>query len=215
MESRESSPARNFQISRKPDRQDPRAFASARGMYFYWGAGEQPQRRVVRGSRLHLAASGERHSLLLLTDGTVWSCGDNGRGQLGRKGVKHAKQPGEPPGLGVGGEGAMGGAEECWDRRCAGALRRLARMLRASCENEVFTFVSARALYLFRFPFPLPSNPENVFFFFGFRFLFKTTLRRETDWDLAPPGRQDELEEASSSGPPVTDYLSSHLSERT
>ncbi|XP_040822924.1 probable E3 ubiquitin-protein ligase HERC6 isoform X2 [Ochotona curzoniae] len=93
MESRESSPARNFQISRKPDRQDPRAFASARGMYFYWGAGEQPQRRVVRGSRLHLAASGERHSLLLLTDGTVWSCGDNGRGQLGRKGVKHAKQP--------------------------------------------------------------------------------------------------------------------------
>ncbi|XP_058522623.1 probable E3 ubiquitin-protein ligase HERC6 [Ochotona princeps] len=93
MESRESSPARNLQISSKPAHRDPRASASAPGMYFCWGAGEQPQRQVVRGSRLCLAASGERHSLLLLTDGTVWSCGDNGRGQLGRKGVEHAKQP--------------------------------------------------------------------------------------------------------------------------
>ncbi|MBZ3878827.1 putative E3 ubiquitin-protein ligase HERC6 [Sciurus carolinensis] len=65
-------------------------------MYFCWGAGSQArERRLARdvGAQLLQAASGERHSLLLLTDHTVYSCGDNSRGQLGRRGVPSGEQP--------------------------------------------------------------------------------------------------------------------------
>ncbi|XP_036996962.2 probable E3 ubiquitin-protein ligase HERC6 isoform X1 [Artibeus jamaicensis] len=58
-------------------------------MYFCWGAGHGRLQRQApaRGADLQQAACGERHSLLLLSDGTVHSCGDNSRGQLGRRGV--------------------------------------------------------------------------------------------------------------------------------
>uniref|UniRef100_A0A8D2JGP5 RCC1-like domain-containing protein n=1 Tax=Sciurus vulgaris TaxID=55149 RepID=A0A8D2JGP5_SCIVU len=64
-------------------------------MYFCWGAGSQaPERRLAGcGAQLLQAASGERHSLLLLTDHTVYSCGDNSRGQLGRRGVPSGERP--------------------------------------------------------------------------------------------------------------------------
>ncbi|KAM5338406.1 putative E3 ubiquitin-protein ligase HERC6 isoform 2-T2 [Glossophaga mutica] len=64
-------------------------------MYFCWGAGPRRlQRRAPpRGSDLRQAACGERHSLLLLSDGTVHSCGDNSRGQLGRRGVPRGDHP--------------------------------------------------------------------------------------------------------------------------
>ncbi|XP_045676263.1 probable E3 ubiquitin-protein ligase HERC6 isoform X2 [Phyllostomus hastatus] len=64
-------------------------------MYFYWGAGSRKlQRRApTRGTDLRQAACGERHSLLLLSDGTVHSCGDNSRGQLGRRGVQRGDHP--------------------------------------------------------------------------------------------------------------------------
>uniref|UniRef100_A0A4X2M1G2 HECT and RLD domain containing E3 ubiquitin protein ligase family member 6 n=1 Tax=Vombatus ursinus TaxID=29139 RepID=A0A4X2M1G2_VOMUR len=46
------------------------------------------------GSRdLLQAACGERHSLLLLSDGTVWSCGSNDCGQLGRKNTRNCEWP--------------------------------------------------------------------------------------------------------------------------
>ncbi|XP_043827226.1 probable E3 ubiquitin-protein ligase HERC6 [Dromiciops gliroides] len=45
------------------------------------------------GEPLLQAACGERHSLLLLSDGTVWSCGDNSCGQLGRKIIQDCKKP--------------------------------------------------------------------------------------------------------------------------
>ncbi|XP_074179739.1 putative E3 ubiquitin-protein ligase HERC6 isoform X2 [Rhinolophus sinicus] len=67
-------------------------------MYF-WGTG--PERRLrrelttVSGTELQQAASGERHSLLLLSNGTVHSCGDNSRGQLGQSGVTRVERPGE------------------------------------------------------------------------------------------------------------------------
>ncbi|KAF6130390.1 HECT and RLD domain containing E3 ubiquitin protein ligase family member 6 [Phyllostomus discolor] len=65
-------------------------------MYFYWGARSRKlQRRApMRGTDLRQAACGERHSLLLLSDGTVHSCGDNSRGQLGRRGVERGDHPG-------------------------------------------------------------------------------------------------------------------------
>uniref|UniRef100_A0A8C8S456 HECT and RLD domain containing E3 ubiquitin protein ligase family member 6 n=1 Tax=Pelusios castaneus TaxID=367368 RepID=A0A8C8S456_9SAUR len=71
-------------------------------MSYCWGAGscgqlglgEEAAGELVRcrrgpgaagGQALLEAACGERHTLLLRPDGTVCSCGDNSRGQLGRK----------------------------------------------------------------------------------------------------------------------------------
>uniref|UniRef100_A0A8C8ZS47 Uncharacterized protein n=1 Tax=Prolemur simus TaxID=1328070 RepID=A0A8C8ZS47_PROSS len=71
-------------------------------MYLYQGAGSRGlQRRRAAGpgvAGLLQAASGERHSLLLLANGTVHSCGDNSRGQLGRRDAPRAERPGENPG---------------------------------------------------------------------------------------------------------------------
>ncbi|XP_066137078.1 probable E3 ubiquitin-protein ligase HERC6 isoform X2 [Saccopteryx bilineata] len=65
------------------------------GMHFCWGAGlGRLQRRDLAGGReLLQAACGERHALLLLSDGTVHSCGDNSRGQLGRRGEPRGDRP--------------------------------------------------------------------------------------------------------------------------
>ncbi|XP_004703483.2 probable E3 ubiquitin-protein ligase HERC6 [Echinops telfairi] len=65
-------------------------------MYLCWVAGSRgPLHQQVAGTqRLRQAASGERHSLLLLSDGTVHAWGDNSKGQLGQRGETHRKQPG-------------------------------------------------------------------------------------------------------------------------
>ncbi|KAF3825016.1 hypothetical protein GH733_005650 [Mirounga leonina] len=66
-------------------------------MYLSWVA--DPRRPLRRrrtgrdGAELQQAASGERHSLLLLSNGEVHSCGDNSHGQLGRRGVQSEEQP--------------------------------------------------------------------------------------------------------------------------
>nr|XP_021558148.1 probable E3 ubiquitin-protein ligase HERC6 isoform X2 [Neomonachus schauinslandi] len=66
-------------------------------MYLYWGTNPRRplrRRRTGRdGAELQQAASGERHSLLLLSNGEVHSCGDNSHGQLGRRGVQSEEQP--------------------------------------------------------------------------------------------------------------------------
>ncbi|XP_070804586.1 probable E3 ubiquitin-protein ligase HERC6 [Pituophis catenifer annectens] len=64
------------------------------GSYGQLGSGEEgasqpvPLRRdlpAVGGQEVVLVACGERHTLLLLADGSLASCGDNAQGQLGRK----------------------------------------------------------------------------------------------------------------------------------
>ncbi|XP_051823686.1 probable E3 ubiquitin-protein ligase HERC6 [Antechinus flavipes] len=80
-------------------------------MYYCWGdnsfrqlginAGRRASPGVVRcregaslgGQQIVQAACGERHSLLLLADGTVWSCGNNNYGQLGRNNLRKSKKP--------------------------------------------------------------------------------------------------------------------------
>ncbi|XP_044538347.1 probable E3 ubiquitin-protein ligase HERC6 [Gracilinanus agilis] len=80
-------------------------------MHYCWGdnssgqlgirAARRGKARTVRcrpgaslgSERLLQAACGERHSLLLLSDGTVWSCGNNSCGQLGRKKCLNRDRP--------------------------------------------------------------------------------------------------------------------------
>ncbi|XP_012579744.1 PREDICTED: probable E3 ubiquitin-protein ligase HERC6 isoform X3 [Condylura cristata] len=66
-------------------------------MYFCWraGSGALGHSRVGGPIRQNLlqAASGERHYLLLHSDGSISACGDNSQGQLGQKGVQSRKQP--------------------------------------------------------------------------------------------------------------------------
>ncbi|XP_033070681.1 probable E3 ubiquitin-protein ligase HERC6 isoform X9 [Trachypithecus francoisi] len=68
-------------------------------MYFCWGTDsrelQRPRTERSPGAELLQAASGERHSLLLLTNHRVFSCGDNSRGQLGRRGAPRGERPGE------------------------------------------------------------------------------------------------------------------------
>ena len=75
-------------------------------MYFCW-SGDRPRSQNPGpagpgGDALLQAASGERHSLLLLSNGAVQSCGDNSHGQLGRKGVQRGERPGERRDAGAG-----------------------------------------------------------------------------------------------------------------
>ncbi|XP_036619634.1 probable E3 ubiquitin-protein ligase HERC6 isoform X2 [Trichosurus vulpecula] len=80
-------------------------------MYYCWGdnsfgqlgieAEQRDKAGLVRcrpgaslgSERLVQAACGEHHSLLLLSDGTVWSCGSNVCGQLGRKNIQKCTRP--------------------------------------------------------------------------------------------------------------------------
>ncbi|XP_033071037.1 probable E3 ubiquitin-protein ligase HERC6 [Trachypithecus francoisi] len=68
-------------------------------MYFCWGTDsrelQRPRTERSPGAELLQAASGERHSLLLLTNHRVLSCGDNSRVQLGRRGAPRGEWPGE------------------------------------------------------------------------------------------------------------------------
>lgn len=66
-------------------------------MYFYWTADCRKPRRLQapNGGELLQAASGERHSLLLLSNHRVYSCGDNSLGQLGQKRKQNTERPGE------------------------------------------------------------------------------------------------------------------------
>lgn len=75
--------------------------AAGRGSVMYSSRVARPGGQLRReltlasGAEFRQAASGERHLLLLLSDGTVHSCGDNSRGQLGRRGAPRAERPGE------------------------------------------------------------------------------------------------------------------------
>ncbi|XP_022367929.1 probable E3 ubiquitin-protein ligase HERC6 isoform X3 [Enhydra lutris kenyoni] len=66
-------------------------------MYVCWDTNRPgPLRRRLAGrggAELRQAASGERHSLLLLSNGKVHSCGDNSHGQLGQRAVQRQEQP--------------------------------------------------------------------------------------------------------------------------
>nr|XP_023493507.1 probable E3 ubiquitin-protein ligase HERC6 isoform X2 [Equus caballus] len=66
-------------------------------MYCCWDAGSGGLLRRgpagAGGPELRQAACGGRHALLLLSDGTVHSYGDNSRGQLGRRGAPRGERP--------------------------------------------------------------------------------------------------------------------------
>uniref|UniRef100_A0A8C7C8T8 HECT and RLD domain containing E3 ubiquitin protein ligase family member 6 n=1 Tax=Neovison vison TaxID=452646 RepID=A0A8C7C8T8_NEOVI len=66
-------------------------------MYLCWDTNRPgPLRRRPAGrggAELRQAASGERHSLLLLSNGEVHSYGDNSHGQLGQRAVQRQEQP--------------------------------------------------------------------------------------------------------------------------
>ncbi|XP_060043786.1 probable E3 ubiquitin-protein ligase HERC6 isoform X1 [Erinaceus europaeus] len=65
-------------------------------MYFSWCSGTRARRLESAGShsgQLRQVACGERHCLLLLSSGTVLSCGDNHCGQLGCKDTARRKRP--------------------------------------------------------------------------------------------------------------------------
>ncbi|XP_047573907.1 probable E3 ubiquitin-protein ligase HERC6 isoform X1 [Lutra lutra] len=66
-------------------------------MYLCWDTNRPgPLRRRLAGrggAELRQAASGERHSLLLLSNGKVHSWGDNSHGQLGRRAAQRQEQP--------------------------------------------------------------------------------------------------------------------------
>lgn len=68
-------------------------------MYLCWDTNRPgPLRRRPAGrggAELRQAASGERHSLLLLSNGEVHSYGDNSHGQLGQRAVQRQEQPSE------------------------------------------------------------------------------------------------------------------------
>ncbi|XP_059029101.1 probable E3 ubiquitin-protein ligase HERC6 isoform X4 [Mustela lutreola] len=72
-------------------------------MYLCWNTNRPgPLRRRPAGrggAELRQAASGERHSLLLLSNGELHSYGDNSHGQLGRRDVQRQEQPKRIPAL--------------------------------------------------------------------------------------------------------------------
>lgn len=88
------------------------AAGRASGMYFCWGNGGQLRRvpTSAGGAEVRQAACGERHSLLLLSDGTVHSCGDNTQGQLGRRGKPREERPGKRQDTGAGHRAEQDGA---------------------------------------------------------------------------------------------------------
>lgn len=132
-------------------------------MYLCWDArpGRQPRRELTAASRTELrqAASGERHSLLLLSDGTVHSCGDNSHGQLGRRGVSRVERPGERQDTDAG----------CGTRQ-VGALGVLGSLGPEEMGNDAPRFVSATSSVSFS---------RRALVCFGFQFLFKVKLKEK------------------------------------
>lgn len=126
-------------------------------MYFCWSA--EGQLRRVRtgagGDEVRQAACGESHSLLLLSNGTVHSCGDNSRGQLGRRGKPREEQPGKRQNTGAGRGDEQDGA--------LGALSPLGLQEMGNFalpERSCSSFVFQTRLGLFRFPIPLQRKTE-------------------------------------------------------